>query len=134
MDDRRVREDVAQEAESWDGHCVPEVVGTGTDVDHRHGQDVAPLRAPDEERAGERMDEVEVRGRDGRARRRPVERVVERIARLEDDDVAGIGDGGLRDVGMPAVVTGAERIFAARHRDAAGAPGHRDANGLRERR
>ena len=50
------------------------------------------------------MDEVQVQRHDVGGRRIAVQRVIERVARAEDDDVAGLRSRGAGDGGVPPVV------------------------------
>jgi hypothetical protein len=131
--DERLGEDVAEEPESGHRDRVPELIRPGDHVDHADRQDVSALRAVDEQRTGQGMDEIEIGARHRGGRRAAIERIVECVPGLEDHRVAGVRRRGGLDRGVPAIVTGPERLLRARHRDRALAR-DRDADLLREGR
>ncbi len=108
MDQERRREHVAQEAEPR--HDRRERVGLGRDVEELDLEDVAGLRALDEDRTGERMNRARFHlGHIGLGGAGP-QLAVDTIARRQDDLFALVHGDERRNVRVKPVVTGRRLI------------------------
>ena len=113
LHEERFGELVAQEAEP--GNLGRVAVRLGAHLENVDDEQVAGLGALHVDRAGERVEEVQVDVADLDRGGAGVELAVERVTRLDQDLVAGFAGDDWRDVGMPAVVP--ERgLGSQRHR------------------
>ena len=101
MNDKRVFENVAQEAEAWHDRRVAEIVGR--DVDDSDGDGVASFGAFDVHRPGERMYQVEIDRSQILRFGIECQIGIKRVAGLEHEQLAGIDVRGWLDGVMIAI-------------------------------